>query len=107
MWPARYVANWLSARSVFSSPAAAADCHPSPASAANVVVVVTTIARRRMTGMLNHRERPRPRHMDHHGTMHVLFATAELAPLAAVGGLAQAAAGLVAELRRQGVDVES
>lgn len=37
--------------------------------------------------------------------MRVLFATAELAPVAAVGGLAQAAAGLVAELRRQGVDV--
>ena len=39
------------------------------------------------------------------GTMHVLFATAEVAPLVAVGGLAQASAGLVAELRRQGVDV--
>ncbi len=37
--------------------------------------------------------------------MHVLFATAEVAPLVAVGGLAQASAGLVAELRRQGVDV--
>jgi len=36
----------------------------------------------------------------------VLFATAELAPIAAVGGLAQAAAGLVAELRRQGVEVD-
>ena len=36
----------------------------------------------------------------------MLFATAELAPIAAVGGLAQAAAGLVAELRRQGVDVD-
>jgi starch synthase len=36
----------------------------------------------------------------------VLFATAELAPIAAVGGLAQAAAGLVGELRRQGVDVD-
>jgi starch synthase len=35
----------------------------------------------------------------------VLFATAELAPIAAVGGLAQAASGLTAELRRQGVDV--
>jgi starch synthase len=35
----------------------------------------------------------------------VLFATAELAPIAAVGGLAQAAAGLVAELRRLDVDV--
>ena len=38
--------------------------------------------------------------------MRVLFATAELAPLAAVGGLAHAAAGLVRELRAQGVDVE-
>lgn len=37
----------------------------------------------------------------------VLFATTELAPVAAVGGLAQAAAGLTAELRRRGdVDVE-
>ncbi len=36
----------------------------------------------------------------------VLFATAELAPIAAVGGLAQAAAGLVHELSTQGVDVE-
>ncbi|MEY2400362.1 MAG: starch synthase [Ilumatobacteraceae bacterium] len=36
----------------------------------------------------------------------VLFASAEFAPLARVGGLAQAAAGLVAELRRQGVDVQ-
>lgn len=35
----------------------------------------------------------------------VLFASAEFAPLARVGGLAAAAAGLVAELRRQGVDV--
>src|SRR5688500_2120634 len=39
------------------------------------------------------------------GAMHVLFATAEVAPLVTVGGLAQASAGLVAELRRQGVDV--
>ncbi|CAB4574182.1 MAG: glycosyltransferase [Actinobacteria bacterium] len=38
--------------------------------------------------------------------MKVLFATAELAPLVRVGGLAAAAAGLVDELRRQGVDVE-
>ncbi len=36
----------------------------------------------------------------------VLFATAELAPLARVGGLAAAAAGFVAELRRQGVHVD-
>jgi len=36
----------------------------------------------------------------------VLFATAEFAPLARVGGLAAAAAGLVAELRRQGVEVQ-
>lgn len=37
--------------------------------------------------------------------MRVVFATAEMAPIVAVGGLAQASAGLVAELRRQGVDV--
>ncbi len=36
----------------------------------------------------------------------VLFAAAEFAPLARVGGLAAAAAGLVAELRRQGVDLQ-
>ena len=36
----------------------------------------------------------------------VMFASAEFAPLARVGGLAAAAAGLVAELRRQGVDVQ-
>jgi starch synthase len=36
----------------------------------------------------------------------VLFAAAEYAPLARVGGLAAAAAGLVAELRRQGVEVQ-
>jgi starch synthase len=40
------------------------------------------------------------------GGMKVLFATAELSPVASVGGLAQAAAGLVAELRRQDVDIE-
>ncbi len=38
--------------------------------------------------------------------MRVVFATAELAPVAAVGGLAAAAAGLGAELRRHGVDVD-
>jgi starch synthase len=36
----------------------------------------------------------------------VLFATAELAPVAVVGGLAAATSGLVRELRRQGIDVE-
>ncbi|HEY3484985.1 MAG TPA: glycogen/starch synthase, partial [Ilumatobacteraceae bacterium] len=36
----------------------------------------------------------------------VVLATAELAPIASVGGLAAAAAGLSIELRRQGVDVE-
>jgi starch synthase len=36
----------------------------------------------------------------------VLFATAELSPIATVGGLAAAAAGLAHELRRQGADVE-
>jgi starch synthase len=35
-----------------------------------------------------------------------VFATAELSPVATVGGLAAAAAGLGAELRRQGVDLE-
>ena len=38
--------------------------------------------------------------------MRILFATAELHPLVAVGGLAQAAAGLVHELRAQGIEVE-
>jgi starch synthase len=38
--------------------------------------------------------------------MKILFATAEYAPLARVGGLAEAAAGLVRALRADGVDVE-
>lgn len=38
--------------------------------------------------------------------MRVLFATAELAPVAVVGGLASASAGLVGELRRQGIEVD-
>lgn len=38
--------------------------------------------------------------------MKVLFASAEFAPLARVGGLGAAAAGLIAELRRQHVDVQ-
>jgi starch synthase len=38
--------------------------------------------------------------------MRVLFATAELSPIATVGGLAAAAAGLGSELRRAGVDVD-
>jgi starch synthase len=38
--------------------------------------------------------------------MNVLCASAELAPLASVGGLGAAVAGLVAELRVQGVDVD-
>ncbi len=38
--------------------------------------------------------------------MRVLFATAEFAPVARVGGLGAAAAGLVAELHRQGVEVD-
>ena len=38
--------------------------------------------------------------------MRVLFATAELAPVARVGGLAAAAAGLVKALRSQGVEVD-
>lgn len=37
--------------------------------------------------------------------LRVLFATAEFAPVATVGGLGLASAGLVRELRRQGVDV--
>ena len=38
--------------------------------------------------------------------MKVLFATAELAPLVKVGGLADASAGLVEALRRKGVEVD-
>ncbi|NHZ70515.1 MAG: glycosyltransferase [Proteobacteria bacterium] len=38
--------------------------------------------------------------------MNLLFATAEFAPLVRVGGLAEATAGLVRELRTQGVDVD-
>jgi starch synthase len=38
--------------------------------------------------------------------MRVVFVTAELSPVASVGGLAAAAAGLGVELRRLGVDVE-
>ena len=38
--------------------------------------------------------------------MRVLFATAELAPLVRVGGLAEAAAGLVLALRKAGVEVD-
>jgi len=39
------------------------------------------------------------------GVVKILFVTAELSPVASVGGLANAAAGLVKELRRQGVEV--
>jgi starch synthase len=39
-------------------------------------------------------------------SVRVVFATAELSPIATVGGLAAAAAGLTAELRRQGVRVD-
>jgi starch synthase len=42
----------------------------------------------------------------HHGRMRVVFVTAELSPVATVGGLAAAAAGLGRELRQQGVDVD-
>lgn len=38
--------------------------------------------------------------------MRIVYATAELAPVASVGGLAAAAAGLTAELRRQGASVD-
>ncbi len=44
--------------------------------------------------------------MANRSTPRILFATAELAPLARVGGLAAASAGIVGELRRQGVEVE-
>ena len=44
--------------------------------------------------------------VSHDVTMRVLFATAELSPVVAVGGLAAASAGLGAELRRQGVDLD-
>ncbi|MEM7272016.1 MAG: glycogen/starch synthase [Actinomycetota bacterium] len=37
--------------------------------------------------------------------MHVLMAAAELAPIARVGGMAEAVAGLVAQLRRDGLEV--
>ncbi|HSP29688.1 MAG TPA: glycogen/starch synthase [Ilumatobacteraceae bacterium] len=40
------------------------------------------------------------------GSTRVVFATAELSPVATVGGLAAAAAGLGTELRRLGVDVD-
>lgn len=39
-------------------------------------------------------------------TLRVLFATAEFAPIARVGGLAEACAGLVRELQATGVDVD-
>lgn len=38
--------------------------------------------------------------------MRIVFATAELAPVVRVGGLASASAGLVAELRRAGIEVD-
>ena len=44
--------------------------------------------------------------MGHDCFMRVLFATAELSPIATVGGLAAAAAGLGSELRRAGTDVD-
>ena len=49
---------------------------------------------------------PDSRTVGHDGVMRVLFATAELSPIATVGGLAAAAAGLGSELRRAGVDVD-
>ena len=52
------------------------------------------------------RRRPLARAAAGRLAVRVLFATAELTPLAAVGGLAQAAAGLVRELRAQGVEVD-
>jgi len=44
--------------------------------------------------------------MHHNGRVRVVFATAELSPVVAVGGLAAAAAGLVGALRRAGVEVD-
>jgi starch synthase len=44
--------------------------------------------------------------LGHHELMRVVFVTAELSPVATVGGLAAAAAGLGRELRRQGDDVD-
>jgi starch synthase len=44
--------------------------------------------------------------LGHHDKVRVVFVTAELSPVATVGGLAAAAAGLARELRRQGVDVD-
>lgn len=44
--------------------------------------------------------------MRHDEQMRVMFATAELSPVATVGGLAAAAAGLGRELRHQGVEVD-
>lgn len=38
--------------------------------------------------------------------MRVTFATAEFSPIATVGGLAAASAGLVDALRRSGIDVD-
>ena len=38
--------------------------------------------------------------------MRVTFATAEYSPIATVGGLAAASAGLVGALRRSGIDVD-
>lgn len=38
--------------------------------------------------------------------MKVLFATAELTPVARVGGLAEAAAGLVKALRSEGLEID-
>ena len=51
-------------------------------------------------------ETPNSAVVGHDGAMRVLFATAELSPIATVGGLAAAAAGLGRELRRAGVDVD-
>jgi len=44
--------------------------------------------------------------VDHNVGVRITFATAELAPLASVGGLAAATAGLVQALRRSGVEVD-
>ena len=36
--------------------------------------------------------------------MHVLMASAEMAPVARVGGMAEAVSGLIRQLRRDGID---
>ena len=58
-----------------------------------------------MPGLRSTRDR-RPDDASRWPAMRVLFAAAELAPVTSVGGLGEAVAGLVAELRATGVDVD-